>query len=430
MLGLTVALRLAQAGRAVTVFEGAPALGGLASAWQLTTEDGATVTWDRHYHVTLLSDTALRGVLRELGLDAEMEWVETKTGYYGGDRLYPVSNTVEFLRLPALRLVDKLRLGATIFYGSKIRNGRRLEKVLVEDWLRRWSGHHTFTTFWLPLLRAKLGDNYEYASAAFIWATIQRLYRARRTGLKKELFGYVPGGYARVTERFGAVLRAAGVEIVLGARVEEVKADGAGTLHVRLADGTDRPFDEVVVTTAAPLAARLCPQLAGAERAALDAVRYQGIVCVSLLLRRPLSPYYLTYITDPACPFTAVVEMSTLVDKDRYLGGHSLVYLPKYVVPDDALFDASDDEIVARFTPYLRSMYPDLAAADVLCAKVSRVRQVLAVTTLDYTAHEPPMRTSVPGLTLAGSANIVNGTLNVDETVQLAERAVVDLLAR
>lgn len=426
MLGLTVALRLAQQGHHVTLFEGASTLGGLASAWQLET-DGTTVTWDRHYHVTLLSDATLRGVLRDLGLEDGMEWVETRTGYYGGDQLYSVSNTAEFLRLPALRLMDKLRLGGTIFYGSKIGNGRRLERISVERWLRRWSGRRTFETFWLPLLRAKLGENYRHASASFIWATIQRLYRARRSGLKKELFGYVPGGYARITERFAEVLRERDVDLVLGGRVDSVKADDAGTVHVQLADGRDDGFDRVVVTVAAPIASRLCPQLAPEERAALDAVRYQGIVCASLLLRRPLGPYYLTYITDPACPFTAVVEMSTLVDPDRFLEGFSLVYLPKYVTPDDPLLDADDDAIVGSFLPYLRRMYPDVHDDDVLCAKVSRVRHVLAVTTENYSEHEPRMRTSVPGLWLVSSANIVNGTLNVDETMQLADRAVAEL---
>ena len=28
------------------------------------------------------------------------------------------------------------------------------------------------------------------------WATIQRIYAARNSGLKKEMFGYVRGGYA------------------------------------------------------------------------------------------------------------------------------------------------------------------------------------------------------------------------------------------
>ena len=421
MLGLTIALRLVERGQDVTVVEAAPTLGGLASAWDL---DG--VVWDRHYHVTLLSDAHLRALLGELGLEDGMEWVETKTGYYGGEQLYPVSNTLEFLRLPALRMLDKLRLGGTIFYGSKIRNGRRLEGVLVDDWLRRWSGRHTFEVFWLPLLRAKLGENHRHASASFIWATIQRLYRARRSGLKKEMFGYVPGGYARITERFADELRSRGVELVLGERVREIKATDDG-LHVVSADDTDRRFDRVVVTAAAPIASRLCPDLATHERATLDAVRYQGIVCVSLLLRRPLAPYYLTYITDPACPFTAVIEMSTLVDPDRYLAGHSLVYLPKYVTPDDPLFEETDEAIIDAFVPYLRSMHPALSDDDIRCAKVSRVRQVLAVTTLDYSAHVPPMRTSVPGLFLVSSANIVNGTLNVDESVQLADRAVDEL---
>ncbi|MEY2569697.1 MAG: hypothetical protein QOE63_47 [Acidimicrobiaceae bacterium] len=421
MLGLTMALRLREQGHDVTVIEAAPVLGGLASAWSL-----GDVTWDRHYHVTLLSDSSLRGVLRELGLESEMEWVETKTGYYGGDQLYPVSNTIEFLRLPALRLLDKLRLGGTIFYGSKVRNGRRLERILVDRWLRRWSGRHTFDVFWLPLLRAKLGDNHEVASASFIWATIQRLYRARRTGLKKELFGYVPGGYARVNERYAAVLRERGVALQLGTPVRSISSRD-GKLHVAAADGTDLEFDRVVVTAAAPIAAKVCPDLDARERATLEAVTYQGIVCVSLLLDRPLAPYYLTYITDLACPFTAVIEMSTLVDKDRFLGGHSLVYLPKYVTPNDPLFDETDDAIIESFLPYLRRMHPGVTDESVLCAKVSRVRHVLAVTTLDYSQHEPAMRTSVPGLFLVSSANIVNGTLNVDETVQLAERAAADL---
>src|SRR5205823_4556179 len=51
VLGLMLAHRLAERGDDVTLIEGAPEIGGLAAAWQL-----GDVTWDRHYHVTLLSD--------------------------------------------------------------------------------------------------------------------------------------------------------------------------------------------------------------------------------------------------------------------------------------------------------------------------------------------------------------------------------------
>jgi protoporphyrinogen oxidase len=420
MMGLTLAHRFAQHGDTVTVFEAAPHLGGLASAWSL---DG--VVWDRHYHVTLLSDTHLRGLLSELGLEHDMEWRETKTGCYSNGELYPVSNTLEFLRFPPLPLADKVRLGGTIFYGSKVRNWQRLEAVPVERWLAAWSGRRTTERFWLPLLRAKLGDSYREASAAFIWATIQRLYAARRTGLKKEMFGYVPGGYARILERFAEVLADEGVDMRLSSAVASIEADGS-TVQVSERDGATHSFDSVVVTLNTSLAARLIHGLDDDERANLEAIRYQGIVCASLLLKQPLSPYYLTYITDEA-PFTAIVEMSAFVDR-RHFDGRSLVYLPKYCTPDDPIAGMTDDEVEEAFLAGLERIHPGFRRDDVVCFRVSRVREVFAIPTLGYSKRVPSVETSVSGVRIVTSAQIVNGTLNVNETVQLAERAAHDLL--
>jgi protoporphyrinogen oxidase len=419
-----VAHRLVGQRHDVTLIEGAVELGGLASAWQLTVPGGdggpeRTITWDRHYHVTLLSDRRTQELVRAAGLVDEMRWVETKTGYYGDDHaLRSVSNTIEFLQLPGLRPLDKLRLGGTILYGSKIRNGKRMERIPVDAWLQRWSGSRTFDRFWTPLLRAKLGDAYHEASAAFIWATIQRLYAARRSGLKKEMFGYVPGGYARVFDRLGEALAAEGVKLMLGAPVRRIRREGD---HVAVDTdlGTER-FDQCVLTANAHQAADLCPDFTPAEGARLRSVRYMGIVCASLVLRRPLAPYYLTYITDPESPFTAVVEMTAFVDPAE-VGGHSLVYLPKYVAPDDPLIDASDDEVRARFLPFLRRMYPAVADDDVLAFRVSRVRRVFAVPTLGYSDRMPSTATSIPGLHLLGSAQLSFATLNVNDTLSLVE---------
>jgi protoporphyrinogen oxidase len=423
MLGLTLALRLRAQGKQVTVFERADRVGGLASAWSIDTPDGP-VTWDRHYHVTLLSDAAIRAVLAELGLDAQMRWVETKTGYYAAGKLSSVSNTVEFLRLPGLPIVSKLRLGLTIVHGSRVKNWQKLEQEPVETWLSKWSGRATFERFWLPLLRAKLGESWTESNAAFIWATIQRLYAARRSGLKKEMFGYVPGGYARVLERFADVLAARGVDLRCSSTVASVTRaadEHDGRVAVTVEGHDPEVFDHVVVTSDTPTAARLCPDLAPEERAQLEAIGYQGIVCASFVLTRSLSDYYLTYLMDDL-PFTAVVEMTALVDKAQ-LGGHALVFLPKYVAPDDPLFDASDAEIEARFLGGLERLHPGLGRADVLGMRISRVRRIFPIPTLGYSRRVPAFATSVPGLHLVSSAQIVNGTLNVNETVELAERA-------
>lgn len=421
MLGLTVALRLAEAGREVTLYEAAESLGGLAGAWRL-----GDVEWDRHYHVTLLSDTALRGLLAQLGLEREMRWSETRTGFYTGGRLVSMSNAVEFLRFPPLNLIDKLRLGATILYASRVRDPRPLERVPVADWLRRWSGARTFERVWLPLLRSKLGESYRETSAAFIWATIARMYAARRTGLKREMFGYVPGGYRRVLERFAEVLAEKGVGLRCGLAAKKVRAardgedGGGGRVRVEFGEGSGETFDGVVLTAPAPAAARLCEGLTEDERERLGGVRYQGIVCASLLLRRPLADFYVTNITDPGVPFTAVIEMSALVEREHF-GGRSLVYLPKYVAPDDPAFALTDEELKRQFLPALKRMYPAFEEEDVLCFRVSRVRHVFPLPTLGYSERLPPIRTTVPGLHVLNSAHIVGGTLNVNETVLLAE---------
>jgi protoporphyrinogen oxidase len=427
MLGLTLALRLVNAGHSVTVFESAGEIGGLASAWQI-----GDVVWDKHYHVTLLSDTALRKVLKELGLEDELRWTETKTGFYTDGKLVSMSNTVEFLKFPPLDLISKFRLGATIFFAARMKDWRKLEKVSVEDWLKKWSGKRTFEKIWLPLLKAKLGESYRIASAAFIWATIQRMYAARKTGLKKEMFGYVRGGYAKVLERFGKVLEEKGVRIELNSRVERIEKTDSGPLSVvrcplqkTTDDGrqTTDNFDKVILTCPSNIAAKICPSLSDEEKEKLNGIQYQGIVCASLLLKKSLAEYYVTNITDEV-PFTAVIEMSALVDKEKHFGGNALIYLPKYVAPDDVIFNRSDDEIKENFISTLEKMYPHFRRDDVIAFKVSRVRQVFPIPTLSYSEKLPGMKTSIDGVFIINSAHIINGTLNVNETTQLAEKAV------
>jgi protoporphyrinogen oxidase len=421
LLGMTLAHRLARLGKEVTLFEAADHLGGLASAWRL-----GDVTWDRHYHVILLSDRYLLSLLTELGLADEMEWVETRTGFFTDGRLFSMSNTWEFLRFPPLRLWDKFRLGATIVYASRIKDWRRLEKVPVADWLGRWSGRRTLERIWLPLLRAKLGENYRKASAAFIWAIIARMYAARRTGLKKEMFGYVRGGYARILDRFAQVLAGDNVRLCLEHRARSVRSTD-DEAEIEFENGRRESFDRVVLTQPAPLAARVCQGLSETEQSRLEAVQYQGIVCASLLLRKPLAGFYVTNITESWVPFTAVIEMSALVNPSNF-GGKALVYLPKYVAPDDPFFELSNEEVKERFLAALARMYPQFNASEVLDFRVSRVRHVLAISTLNYSENLPPMATSLPGVYIVNSAHIVNGTLNANETIQLAERAVERVL--
>jgi protoporphyrinogen oxidase len=414
MLGMALAHRLEQHGRSVTVFEAAPHLGGLAAPWEI-----GGVTWDRHYHVTLLSDLHTRGLLRDLGIEGELEWGASRTGVWAGGRVHSVSNALEFLLFPHLSPVDKVRLAATILRAAQSGDPRPFRRVPVEEWLVQWSGRRAFDGFWRPLLQSKLGDAWRDTAASFIRATIRRLYAARRAGLKEERFGFVRGGYARVLSRLTASLASRGVGLETGRPVAAVVPDRRGFVLHR--DGeAPRRFRQVVVTTPAGIADRMCQGLADAERARLRGVRYQGIVCASALLDRPLRGFYVTNLVDGPVPFTGVIEMTALVDRGVF-GGRSLVYLPRYVEAGDPFYRVPDDAVRRDFLDGLGRVYPEVRGLDPHAFRVSRVPHVMAIPTLGSADRLPPLRTSVPGLYLLNSAHIVDGTANVNETVRLAD---------
>jgi protoporphyrinogen oxidase len=420
MLGMTLALRLSQRGHKVALLESAPRLGGLASAWRI-----GNVVWDRFYHVILPSDRHLLCLLDELGLSGDLRWNITRTGFYVEGRWYSLSNALEFLRFPPLGLWDKLRLGLTIWHASRIEDGRPLEQVLARDWLTRWSGRRTYCKIWKPLLQAKLGEASEEVSAAFIWAVIHRLYSARRAGMKREMFGYVRGGYARILDAFLEYLLHWDVEVWTGFRAERVYSQGA-RLRVESAGGEVQEYDRVVLTTPFPISLALCPELTADERSRLARIRYLGVICASLLVKRPLTGFYVTNLVSPGLPFTGIIEMSALLPPEE-LAGQGLLYLPKYVSSHDPLFDVPDRDIQKRFLASLSQIVPNFREEDLLACRIARARHVFALPELHYSLRLPSIHTSITGLYLVNSAQIMNGTLNVNETVQLANHAIAQL---
>ncbi len=125
-------------------------------------------------------------------------------------------------------------------------------------------------------------------------------YIAHRLDEKYEMFGYLPGGYARLLSAFQAHLQTLGVDVCVNHPVRRIERDDDGGYAVTGADGEVSTFDRVVVTLPAPTAARVCPQLSEDEIARLADVEYLGIICASVLMKKPLAGYYVTNITDAA----------------------------------------------------------------------------------------------------------------------------------
>ena len=417
--GLITALRLAARGERVTVVDGETSAGGLTRPWEI-----GGVTWDRFYHVILGSDLETIALLHEIGLSDRLSFKPVRSNFFIDGALHPFTTARDYLAFPALAPVDKVRLLANVLHARYLGNDRAYEWEGVLDYLTRWSGRRTVERVWRPLLRAKLGEYHADASAAFIRATIKRLQNARQGAAGAEAYGYVRGGYATILAALQARLESLGVEFVLGNRVRAVVArDGSvrATLERR-----ELVAERAILTVPSPVCEALLPQLTVPERDVLAQDRYLGVVCVSLLSKRRLGDAYVTNVADDGFPFTGVVNMSALVDREE-LGGYDLVYVPKYAPRDDPAFALSDEELVAQATRGLSRIFSGFDASDVAAARVARAPHVFPFPRIGRAANLPPARTSLPGIAIVNNARLRYATLNVSDTIGVVDEALAEL---
>jgi protoporphyrinogen oxidase len=386
MLGLTLAYRLAKQGHQVEIFESGGALGGLACP-----QDYGEFIWDKYYHCILPQDGKLIGLLRELGLGDKLRWRATGTGYYGRGRFHDMSNNRDFLAFPLLSIFDKVRLGATIVYATRFADPFKLYRVTAKDWLTRMCGRKTYEVFWLPLLKAKFGPFHDQIAAVFIWATLTRLFGARTAGKNQENLGYVSGGYDAILKSFEKTLKGAGVGIRLNApvrSVETVPGRDGGPARCSLAFGSgdgkedDREFDQVFFTAPTSLAAKVAgPGLQPYVRKMAEwyptSNAYLGVICLVLVLKKPLTPYYVLNIGEDL-GLTGLIEMTNLIDTAEETKGRSLVYLPRYLDSRDAQFEVPDEKVLKDFVGGgLRKLFPDFSEKnDLVSYTVHRARYV------------------------------------------------------
>jgi protoporphyrinogen oxidase len=425
ILGTSLGYFLAEAGAEVHVVERSTNLGGLVAPIELDELGGTRV--DRYYHCILNSDRHFIDLIKEVGLGDQLRHVETKMGFYHDARPYPMSTPLEFLRFPPLGMIDRARLAFTILACRRIKDWHDLEHISVEDWLTRLSGRHAYQTIWKPLLGAKFDGDFAQVPATYIWSRLVRMTDTRDGAAQKELMGYLVGGHLPVVEAMGARIVARGGTVQTDTAVTAVSVDATGRIGGIQTDRGAIEADAVVLTTPTAIARRLLPEHLAplAERwSQLD--RYLGVILLLVVLRRRLTPYYTTNITDISVPFTGVIETTNLIAPE-HVGGYHLVYLPKYVYPGNPYAVMGDEALRAEFMGHLRRMFPDLGDDDIVTTRLFRERYVEPIHPIGGTGRIPPIQTDIPGLFLANTSQIYPALTNCDSVTRHA-RAVSSLV--
>jgi protoporphyrinogen oxidase len=399
IMGIALGYFLARQGVASEVFEASPVVGGLAGP--LILPDQTVV--DRYYHTILSSDAHVLGVCQQLGLTDLLRFKQTRTGVYVDGGVHSMSSALELLRFRPLSPVGRLRLGMTVAGAQLYRDWKRLESVSVKDWLVALGGRSLFHRLWGPMLASKFDGVEDGVSATWMWARLVRMRSTRDGANQRERAGHLIGGYPTLLSAMVSRIEAAGGAVHLRAPVADVVVDRGRLLGLRVADSLRR-FSSVVITMQGPVAARLLSGVDHAFREGLTRLPYLGVVCPIIVLDRPLTGIWTVNIADRSVPFTGLIETTAYIDP-AYVGGHHLVYVPKYTAPGSQWFSMGDDEVRRLWTEELVRMFPNFRQAAIRFFMVHRERYVDPLHFVGA-AGAPEVRTSVGGLYIATTAQV------------------------
>jgi protoporphyrinogen oxidase len=415
LAGLTAALRLAQGGLRVRVFERYPRPGGLARVLDIGGE-----AIEAFYHHLFTTDTAYVALAEELGLADEIEWLPSRMGIWADGRLWDFGTPQSLLLFRPLGIIDKVRFAASTLVIQRISDASRFENVTASEWIRRHQGERVWRTIWGPLLYQKFADDAENVAMVWLWKKLSLRGRSRSSSGLGERLGYMRGSFARLVAALEDRLEHHGVELHLSEAVQQVASTDPGFVVQTRGHSYEaqRVLVAAAVTDHLEIAGHLLKQ---EERTALEGLKSTGAICTLLELDRSLTKYYWLSIADPTMPFGGLIEHTNYIPAERY-GGRIILYISNYLYADHPLYRASKRDVIAAYIPALKKVNPSFDESWILDSHHFRADSAQPVVTTGYREKIPAFRTSMPGLYLCSMAQIYPEDRGQNYAIDYGER--------
>lgn len=426
LAGIAAALRLADAGRDVVLLEARPRLGGAAFSFRR-----GAMSIDNGQHVFLRCCDSYRWLLRRLGAEDQVV-LQRRLDI---PVLGPDGRSARLSRLPGVPAPVHLS-GALARYGllspsDRLRAVRgalalrrldpadpRLDARTLGDFLRR-HGQNTATigALWAIIATATLNLSPDEASLALA-AKVFRTGLLDHAGAADVGYPNVPLGELHAVAA-GRALDAAGVEVLLGHRVQSVEPGATVRAHGRSGARTWHA-DTVVLAVPPSAALASTPALAQTNAARAAALGSAPIVNVHVVYDRTVTEL----------PFAAAVEspVQWFFDRTSTSGLGRGQYLAVTVSAADAIVDVPSQTLIRRFVAELARLLPAAGRAEVLDAFVTRERRATFRQAAGTAMLRPGCRSGVEGVWLAGSWTATGWPDTMESAVRSAITATDDAL--
>ena len=362
-MGLAVAYELCLHGYKPTLFEADDRLGGMAASFNF-----GGIDIERYYHFHCLNDYDFFELCKELNIFQEIEWRETKMGFFFKKKLYKWGTISSVLLFPHLSLTSKLRYLLHAARCLTLRNWDKLDKIKATLWIKKWLGRKNYKILWEALFQYKFFNYRDDISAAWIWSRINRLARSRKN--LKENIGFLKGGSKVLIESLEDKLRSFGCKINCKSLVKAIKPLKSGGAQL-IVNNKKYTFDKVITTCPLPIISSIFRN-GGVENKIVNKYASQKSVacaCVIIQTKKAITENFWTNINDERFKIPGIIEVSNL----RPIYPH-ITYIPFYMPFDNKDYIRPDDIFIKDSWNCLKTINPHLKDDDLVVAKCNRYK--------------------------------------------------------
>jgi len=425
--GLSAAYFLAKAQQKSVVLEAGSATGGLAMCHHID-----NIVIEKYYHHFFTTDTLVQELLEEWGIRNKLKFYPIETAFNYEGKFYRFTTALDLLKFAPLRFMNRIRLGLNVLNVMKKDNIEEIKKMDAETWLLKEWGPEIYHKLFKPLLKTKFGMSMKDCGAAFVHGRIKARAKTRSKG--KELLGYIDGGYETLLSRLHQECEQKGVDIHTNAKINSLRKTAQGWNITYKIKGKNKTIavEKIINTLPLHIFVSLLDRASLSKEAneELDrflSIQYQGIICLTIGLKRRLSNFYWTNIISSKLKIGGIIEHTNFISP-RHYGNTHLTYLFRYVSPHSRIFGESDKVVTQEFIQDLRQVIPTLRDSDILWTRVARDRCATPIFVKGYEHLMPASKSHIPNMYHSGNAMIYPHSRNVNNVMRISKKTVKVLL--
>ena len=343
--GVATAYTLARAGITdITVVERGDRLGGLAGSFE---REGHF--YPLGYHHILHRDRVLLYFLDRIGALPDVRWRRVRMLFHLGGRAYDLGSPGGFLAFP-MSLRDKAGFVRLMLKAFNKRDWSEWQDRSAAELVDRYAGPGAREALFERLTRLKFELPCDEVSGAWLGARLHF-----REGSAP--FGYIPGAnWTKVLcDGVARLLAEQGVKVRLNTAVSRLLTAGGRVREAELGTGERIGGDLFVSTVPTEVYLRLVP---GDRTPEIERIRYSALISLVCATRQAVDPraYWinLASLDRTACGIFLLSSLNPTIGRP---GDSCVNFVTHLRGRDRPLFQASDDEILARYRDDFRAVF-------------------------------------------------------------------------